>query len=175
MVITFYSRSLIRTSVERKTIFSMLYKIYQKYWQLLCQYNNVTLINKVFIHVAVIAFLFLPMVRFSKSKTVARVIRSRYSEKTVKRIQKLEKPDYCLHKLELDLQFLFKCDDSNVIPNFLNFCFENGYPKYSSTFRLCQNFSALQTPTYNLAKFLVSIWNSLTKNKYTVKDLFSIC
>ena len=30
--------------------------------------------------------------------------------------------------------------------------------------------SALQTPTYNLAKFLVPILNSLTKNEYTVKD-----
>ena len=32
--------------------------------------------------------------------------------------------------------------------------------------------SALQTPTYNLAKFLVPILNPLTKNKYTVKDSF---
>ena len=30
--------------------------------------------------------------------------------------------------------------------------------------------SALQTPTYNLAKFLVPILNSLTKNEYRVKD-----
>ena len=35
-----------------------------------------------------------------------------------------------------------------------------------------QNFSALQTPTYNLAKFLVLILNPLTKNEYTVKDSF---
>ena len=32
--------------------------------------------------------------------------------------------------------------------------------------------SALQTPTYNLAKFLVPILHPLTKNEYTVKDLF---
>ena len=32
--------------------------------------------------------------------------------------------------------------------------------------------SALQTPTHNLAKFLVSILNPLTKNKYRVKDSF---
>ena len=31
---------------------------------------------------------------------------------------------------------------------------------------------ALQTPTYNLAKFLVPILNPLTKNEYTVKDSF---
>ena len=32
--------------------------------------------------------------------------------------------------------------------------------------------SALQTPTYELAKFLVPILNPLTKNEYTVKDSF---
>ena len=32
--------------------------------------------------------------------------------------------------------------------------------------------SALQTPTYNLAKFLFPILNPLTKNEYTVKDSF---
>ena len=32
--------------------------------------------------------------------------------------------------------------------------------------------SALQTPTYNLAKFLVPILNPLTKNEYAVKDSF---
>ena len=31
---------------------------------------------------------------------------------------------------------------------------------------------ALQTPIYNLAKLLVAILNSLTKNEYTVKDSF---
>ena len=30
----------------------------------------------------------------------------------------------------------------------------------------------IQTPTYNLAKFLVPILNPLTKNEYTVKDSF---
>ena len=30
--------------------------------------------------------------------------------------------------------------------------------------------SPLQTPTYNLAKFLVPILDPLTKNEYTVKD-----
>ena len=35
-----------------------------------------------------------------------------------------------------------------------------------------QILSALQTSTYKLAKFLVPISESLTTNKYTVKDLF---
>ena len=50
----------------------------------------------------------------------------------------MEKLDYRLRKAELDLQFLCKCDDSNVIPNFLNFRLANRHLKYSSTYTLCQ-------------------------------------
>ena len=97
-----------------------------------------TLTKKMFIHVAVIVFLFLVRVQFPKSKSIAEIIRPRYSENTVKRIQKLEKLDYCLHEAELGLQFLCKCDDSNIIANFLNFCLANSHLKYSSTYRLSQ-------------------------------------
>ena len=45
-------------------------------------------------------------------------IYQRHSENTVKRIWKLEPLDHRLCKAELDLQFLCKCDDSNVIPAF---------------------------------------------------------
>ena len=48
------------------------------------------------------------------------------------------KLDYRLRKAEIDLQFLWKCNDSNVIPNFLNFRLANSNLKYSSTCRLCQ-------------------------------------
>ena len=59
--------------------------------------------------VAVIVFLFLARVRFPKSKFIAEVIQARYYENTVKRIRKLEKPDYRLCKAELALEFLCKC------------------------------------------------------------------
>ena len=88
-----------------------------------------------FIHVAVIAFLFLARLRFPKA--VAEVIRSTYSKYTVKIIRKLEKLDYHLRKAELDLQFLSKCDNSNI-PNFLDFHFANSHLEHSSTYRLCQ-------------------------------------
>ena len=61
-----------------------------------------------FIHVAVIVFLILARVRFPKSKSFGEVIRSRYSENTVKSIRKLEKLDYSSRKAELDLQLLCK-------------------------------------------------------------------
>ena len=50
----------------------------------------------------------------------------------------MEKLDYRLRKAELDLQFLCKCDDNNVIPNFRNFRLANSHLKYSSTYRFCQ-------------------------------------
>ena len=46
----------------------------------------------------------------------------------------MEKFDYRLRKAE----FLCKCDDSNVIPNFLNFRLANSHIKNSSTYRLRQ-------------------------------------
>ena len=124
-----------------------------------------------FIHVAVIAFLFLARVRLPKSKSIAEVIRSIYSENTVKRIRKLKKLDYRLHKTELDLQFLCKCDDNNVISNFLNFRLANSYLKYSSTFRLCQcnllreeirkKKSTLRSLQKEFSSFKVSLQNEL--------------
>ena len=75
---------------------------------------------------------------FQSQSQIAEVIRSRYSENTVKRIWKLEKLDYRLCKTELDLQFLCKCDDNNVIPNFLNFRLANSHLKYSSAYKVCQ-------------------------------------
>ena len=96
-----------------------------------------TLTNKMFIHVAVFAFLFLAGVQFLKSKSIAEVIRSRYCENTVKRIQKLEQLNYCLRKAELDLHLLCKYDNSNVIPNFLIFRLANSHLKYSSSYRIC--------------------------------------
>ena len=43
----------------------------------------------------------------------------------------------------------------------------DGWPPFRPTF------SALQTQTYNLAKYLVPILEPLTNNKYTVKDPFN--
>ena len=115
-----------------------------------------TLINKIFIHVAVIVFLFLARVRFPKSWSIAEVIRCGYTENTVKRIRKLKNLDYRLRKAKLDLQFLCKCDDSNVVPNFLNFRLANSHLKYSSTYRLCQ---------INLLR------EEICQKKYTLKSL----
>ena len=43
----------------------------------------------------------------------------------------------------------------------------------SMAVRLSDNFICLKTPTYKLAKFLVSIFEPSITNKYTVKDSFN--
>ena len=88
--------------------------------------------------VAAIVFLFLIRLRFPKSKSISDIIRRRYSQSTLKRIRKFEKLDYRLRKAELDLEFLLRCRDSNVIPNFLNFRVSSHYLKASLTYRQCQ-------------------------------------
>ena len=50
----------------------------------------------------------------------------------------MENFDYHLSKGELDLQFLCKCDATNVIPNFPRFCLANSHLSYLSTYRFCQ-------------------------------------
>ena len=91
-----------------------------------------------FMRVAVIIFLFLVRLWFPKSKSIGEVIRARYNENTVKRIWKLEKLDYRLHKAELDLEFLCKCNNNNVISKFLNCHLANNHLKVSTN-KQCQS------------------------------------
>ena len=51
----------------------------------------------------------------------------------------MEKLDYRLRKAELDLEFLCKCNDNNVIPKFLNFRVTNNHLKFSTTYKQCQS------------------------------------
>ena len=95
-------------------------------------------IIKMLMRVAAIAFVFLIRLRFSKSKSISDILRLRFSRSTLKRIRKFEKLDYRLRKAELDLQFLLRCRDNNVIPNFLNFRVSSHYLKASLTYRQCQ-------------------------------------
>ena len=51
----------------------------------------------------------------------------------------MEKLDYRLCKAELDLEFLCKCNDNNVIPKFLNFRVANNHLTFSTTYKQCQS------------------------------------
>ena len=71
--------------------------------------------------VAAIIFLFLIRLQFPKSKSISEILRRRYGQSILKILRTFEKLDYLLRKAELDLEFLLRCRDNNVIPNFLNF------------------------------------------------------
>ena len=74
-----------------------------------------------FMRVAAIIFLFLIWLRLPLSKSVSQITGSWYGDTTIKRLQKFKKIDYRFQKVELDLEFLARCRNKNVIPRFLNF------------------------------------------------------
>ena len=53
------------------------------------------------------------------------IIRRRYDNKVLREVRELEKLDYKLRKVQLDLDFLCKCKVNDIIPNFLNFRLAN--------------------------------------------------
>ena len=71
--------------------------------------------------VATLVFLFLARIRFPKTESIPSIIRRRYGDKVLREVRQFEKFDYKLRKVQLDLHFLCKCKDSDVILKFLNF------------------------------------------------------
>ena len=72
-----------------------------------------------FMKVAAIVCLSLIRLRLPHWKPLSQIIRSQYGDKVIKRLRKFEKIDYRLRKAELDLEFLVKCRDRNVVPKFV--------------------------------------------------------
>ena len=89
-----------------------------------------------FMKVAAIVFLFLIRLRFPQSKSLSQIIRTRYGDKINEIIKKT---DYRLRKAELDLEFLVKCRDNNVIPKFLNFRLAKTSLRFSLAYVHCQS------------------------------------
>ena len=68
-----------------------------------------------------LVFSFPARIRFQKWKSIAAIIRSRYGDKILKLVRKLEKLDFKLRKTKLDIKFLYKCEDNDVILNLFVF------------------------------------------------------
>ena len=82
--------------------------------------------------------MFLILLRSPKSKLISEILLRNFGQSLIKRIRTFEKLDYRLCKAALDLQFLLRCRDGNVIPNFLNFCVSSQSLKASLTYRQSQ-------------------------------------
>ena len=98
---------------------------------------------------------------FPKSKSTAELIRERYNKNTVKRTRKLEKFDYHLHKAELDLQHLCRCNN-NLVPKFLNFRVANNSSTCQSNL-LREEIRHKKSTVQNLLKEFSSLKESVTK------------
>ena len=68
----------------------------------------------------------------------------------LREVRQFEKLDYKLKKVQLDLHFLCKCKDSDVIPRFLNFRLANKKLQDIFTYKNWQR--NLLTPAINLKK-----------------------
>ena len=97
-----------------------------------------------FLRVAVLVFLFLARIRFPKNESISSIVRKRYSGEVLKVIRKFEKVDYKLRKAKLDISFLVKCQNENIIPNFPKFRMANKNLQNSVTYKKWQE-SLLQT------------------------------
>ena len=84
--------------------------------------------------------LFLVRLRFSVSKSIACVLRSRYGNTVIKYIRKFEKIDLegALRKSKLNLLLLETCLENQIISKFLNFRISNLHLKTSRTYHACQ-------------------------------------
>ena len=71
--------------------------------------------------------------------SVSQIIRRWYGDKIIKRLRKFEKIDYRLRKDEVDLEFVIKCTDNNVIPKFSDFCLANRSLRFFITYAHCQS------------------------------------
>ena len=52
-------------------------------------------------------------------------------------VRKLEKFDFKLRKAQLDIKFLYKCENNDIIPKFLCFRTANKNLKDSNTYKQC--------------------------------------
>ena len=80
----------------------------------------------------------------------------------LKAIRKFEKVDYKLRKPKLDISFLVKCQNENIIPNFLKFRLANKNLQNSVTYKKCQR-SLLQTDIHNKKSHLRTLQNEVNR------------
>ena len=115
-----------------------------------------------FLRVAVLVFLFLARIRFPKNESISSIVRKRYSGEVLKAIRKFEKVDYKLRKAKLDISFLVKCQNENIIPNFLKFRLANKNLQNSVTYKKCQRIP-LQIEIDNKKSHLRTLQNEFNR------------
>ena len=117
-----------------------------------------------------LVFLFITRCRFPRDKSIADVVRTRYGNGVLKKLRKLEKLDFKIKKIMLDISFLEACISNNIIPSFLNFKMPNRSLRYSDTYMQCQRtllnteLLSKQNKLSELKTELSSVSNSIKSN-----------
>ena len=83
-------------------------------------------------------FLFLARLRFPAQDSIIKILRRRYGDGLVKKVQKFEKFDFKYRKALLDLEFLQSCKKDKLIPKFLQFKVLNKRLESSEAYLSCQ-------------------------------------
>ena len=83
-------------------------------------------------------FLFLARLRFPAQDSIIKILRRRYGDGLVKKVQKFEKFDFKYRKALLDLEFLQSCKKDKLIPKFLQFKVLNKRLESSEAYISCQ-------------------------------------
>ena len=94
--------------------------------------------------ISVLSFVFIFLIRirirlrFPASKSVAQTIWDRYGKLILRLIHKFEGLDYKKKKTSLDIEFLEKCLEHNLVPTFVKFKTANRGLQTSVAYRQCQ-------------------------------------
>ena len=99
---------------------------------------------------------------FPKNESISSIVRKRYSGDVLKAVRKFEKIDYKLRKAKLDISFLVKCQNENIVSNFLKFRLANKNLQNSVTYRKCQQ-NLLQTEINNKKSHLRTLQNEFNR------------
>ena len=83
-------------------------------------------------------FLFLAKLRFPAQDSIIKILRRRYGDGLVKKVQKFEKFDFKYRKALLDLEFLQSCKKDKLILKFLQFKVLNKRLESSEAYLSCQ-------------------------------------
>ena len=83
-------------------------------------------------------FLFLARLRFPAQDSIIKILRRRYGDGLVKKVQKFEKFDFKYRKALLDLEFLQSWKKDKLIPKFLQFKVLNKRLESSEAYLSCQ-------------------------------------
>ena len=95
---------------------------------------------KMIVRVLALVFLFLLKLRFPANKSVAGIIRKRFSVDAVKRLRKFEKFYFKILKNEADSEILQMYHQDGLTPKFINFKPANISLKHSRT---CKHFQSM--------------------------------